>query len=241
GRRLERGQEALPARVPEPDRRGRRLPRARREEHRGDRADPAARPRGAAREDGHATRGHAACARADREGGLRPGVRSATAQARAPEGHREPGLEADPRRALRPEGRDPGRLRGRPLHLRARRPLTRGGGQAGCASSNIASIRSSCRRARVRFALALSSTAWTARPGLRGTLRSRRWWPPSVIAASGTAWPRPRPRLAAIMAAISAVPCVESSTPPGFAPACAIDRPVWMSKTQQLMTPLRSL
>jgi len=47
--------------------------------------------------------------------------------------------------------------------------------------------------------------------------------------------------LAAIMAAISAVPCVESSTPPGFAPACAIDRPVWMSKTQQLMTPLRSL
>ena len=45
-RRLGRGQEPLPARVPEPHRRDRRVPCARREEHRGDRDDPA---QGAAR------------------------------------------------------------------------------------------------------------------------------------------------------------------------------------------------
>ena len=42
-RGLGRGQEALPARVPEPHRRDGGVPRARREEHRGDREDPAAR------------------------------------------------------------------------------------------------------------------------------------------------------------------------------------------------------
>ena len=44
-RGLGRGQEALPAGVPEPDRRDRRLPCARRQAHRGDRPDPAADPR----------------------------------------------------------------------------------------------------------------------------------------------------------------------------------------------------
>ena len=51
-----RGEEPLPARVPEPHRRDRGVPRARREAHRVDRAHPAQGAGGAAGEDGHEAR-----------------------------------------------------------------------------------------------------------------------------------------------------------------------------------------
>ena len=103
-----RGEAALPARVPEPDRRDRGLPRARPQQHRGDRPHPAEDPRIAAREDGHEARRQRPRAGRAGESRFRPGVRRPAAQARDPAVHREPGRQADPRRALRAEGRDPG-------------------------------------------------------------------------------------------------------------------------------------
>ncbi len=167
------------------------------------------------------------------------------------------------------EGRDSGRLRRRPLRLRARRPL-RGiepdahfvrcpragrsaprGGPAGprprgrqaawVGSSKRASSRMICSRASVRLALVLSSTACIARPGFFGTPRSSRWCEPSVTAASGREWPKPSERLTPIIAVSSSLPWVASASEPGLAPAWAIGWPLCVSNTQQLTTPFSSL
>ena len=122
-----RGQGAFPARVPEPHRRDRGVPRARRQAHRIDRAHPAQGAGAAAREDGHEARRLARGAGRDRQGRLRPGVRRAAAEACDPAAHREPGGQADPRGPLRPEGRGAGRLQEGRVRVRAGGPLTTGG------------------------------------------------------------------------------------------------------------------
>ena len=224
GRGLGRAQEALPAGVPEPDRRDRRVPRARREEHRVDRRDPAQGAGGAAGEDGHEARRLAARrwpswprSGFDPVFGARPLKRAIQREIENPlsklilEGRFGP-------KDVIPVDYDDGTLR-----LRARRPLTRrppaGRGRParralgqrrgrGCpvpsdgwlGSSNSASSRMICSRASVRLALVLSSTACIARPGFFGTPRSSRWCEPSVIAASGRAWPKPSARLTLIIA-----------------------------------------
>ena len=90
----------VPARVHQPHRRGGGVPRAGRGAHQVDRAHPAA----AAREPAgaHGVRLRDLGCRGDRggEGGLRPGVRRAAAQARDPVGDREPAVQGDPRRPL---------------------------------------------------------------------------------------------------------------------------------------------
>ena len=112
---------ALPARVPEPDRRDRRLRAALARAAGRDR-------RAAAGAAARAARGAEALARADRRGeggarrgGLGPDLRRPAAQARAPAAGREPARAAAARRRVRRGRRDPRRRRGRRARLRARR------------------------------------------------------------------------------------------------------------------------
>ena len=81
---MARGQGAFPARIRQPHRRDRGVPRARREAHQVDRQNPARPARKAAGEDGNQARGERCGAEADRRGGLRSGLRRAAAEARDP-------------------------------------------------------------------------------------------------------------------------------------------------------------
>ena len=112
----------LPAGVPEPDRRGHRVPRPDRGRPRGDRRAPGGRPPAAARDAGPDPRADAGGAGAHRPRGHGPDVRGAAAQADDPAARREPArsgahrgpLQAGPvdRRRCRP-GRADARLLGR--------------------------------------------------------------------------------------------------------------------------------
>src|SRR5690242_21068526 len=57
----------------------------------------------------------------DREGGIRPGLRRAAAQARRAVRDREPARQSDPRGPLRAEGDDPRRLARRPQDRKSTR------------------------------------------------------------------------------------------------------------------------
>jgi ATP-dependent Clp protease ATP-binding subunit ClpB len=107
--------------------------------------------------------------------------------------------------------------------------------------SSRLSIRPTCSLTSVRFACALSSTACSATPGWLGTGRSSRWCEPSVMAASGTAWPRPIVRAVAVITPISAAPWWARMSGEGRAPACTRSWPLAMSNTQQLTMPVSSI
>ena len=136
--------------------------------HRSDREDPAQGAGGAARQAGHEARRVTRGAGRDRQGRLRPGVRRAAVEARDSAAHREPGGQADPRRPLRPEGRDPGRLQERRVRVRARGPLTSqgiGAGRLQAADALSWSSRCSFMRASIRL------VAWLVEHGVQGQAR----------------------------------------------------------------------
>ena len=100
-RRDGRGQAALPAGVRQPHRRDRRVPSARRGEHREHRAHPVEVAGDAPREDGDQAPGDRCRVEGGCAGGVRPGVRRAAAEARHPAADRESAGEGDPGRELR--------------------------------------------------------------------------------------------------------------------------------------------
>jgi energy-coupling factor transporter ATP-binding protein EcfA2 len=69
----------------------------------------------------------------NRQGGLRPGLRRAPAEARDPAADRESGRQAGARRQGRAEGRGAGGLPRRQVHVRADGALIRPAGRQGCA------------------------------------------------------------------------------------------------------------
>ncbi len=114
---------ALPARVPEPHRRRRRVSPARRGADPQDRGHPAHVPAPPARRTGPRARARRLGARPARQGRFRPRLRCAAAQARDPAAAREPAGRAHPARGLRARRHDPRerRARGARVHEGARR------------------------------------------------------------------------------------------------------------------------
>jgi DNA replication protein DnaC len=132
GRGDRRGEEPVPPRVREPHRRSGGVPRPRRGAHQVDRAHSARGAQGAAGEAGVRLRGVGSRARRARQGGLRPGVRGAAAEARHPVRGGESPREEHPGRALRAQGRDPRRLARRAHDVREIAGAGRGLGPEEC-------------------------------------------------------------------------------------------------------------